>query len=114
VPAVPRALAPGYSLIKLGCVLLLAALLARALRNVKRLPTPCSELASATLFLYVSHVLILYADQVGLAHLLGAAHSPLFAIMLALVLLVLCSAFALVLRSLRGRSGSGTRAAQSL
>ena len=112
VPALSRALAPGHSLMKLGAVLLLAALLSRALRNVKRLPTPCGELASATLFLYVSHVLILYADQVGLAHLLGAVHSPLFGVVLSLVLLVLCSGFVLVLGSLRGRSGSGTRAAQ--
>lgn len=110
---VPRGVSPAYSLVKLGCVLLLAALLARALRDVVGLPRVLTLLAGETLFLYLSHVVILYADHVGLEPRLRDGHSPLFGVLLALGLLVSCGAAALLLRSLRRRSGSGTRAAQS-
>lgn len=109
--ALPRGVSPGYALVKLGCVLLLAGLLAHLLRDVERLPAWLSALSGETLFLYLSHVIILYADGVGLeAHLRGS-HTPLFGVLLAVTLLVVCSVAALGLRSLRGRSGSGTRAA---
>jgi acyltransferase len=107
------AASPGYSLVKLGCVLLLSAALARALGHRERLPRLLSGLASETLFLYVSHVLVLYADGVGLAALLGNQHSPLFGAALALVLIGLSCAGALWLRSLRAPAASGTRAAPS-
>jgi len=110
---VPRGVSPAYSLVKLGCVLLLAGLSAFALRGVARLPRPLSLLAGETLFLYLSHVVILYADYVGLEPRLRDAHSPLFGLLLATGLLVLCSAGALWLRSLRRPAGSGTRAAPS-
>ncbi|MDB4975555.1 MAG: hypothetical protein JWN48_3896 [Myxococcaceae bacterium] len=113
LPAWPAGVSPAYALVKLGCVLLLSALLAHSLRRVSRLPARASRLASQTLFLYASHTLLLYADDVGLAHWLGARHSPLFGVLLALVLLLACGAAALALGSLRGRSGSGTRAASS-
>jgi hypothetical protein len=80
---------------------------------VSRLPRVLSQLASQTLFLYVSHVVILSADHVGLVHLFGYQHGPLFGVGLALVLLLVCGALALGLGSLRARSGSGTRAAPS-
>lgn len=110
---VTRGVSPAYSLVKLGCVLLLAALLAHLLRHVARLPGLLARLAGETLFLYLSHVVILYADQVGLESRLRDGHSPLFGVLLALGLLVSCSAAALGLRSLRRRSHSGTRGAQS-
>jgi len=109
----PRGVSPAYSLVKLGCVLLLAGLLAFLLRGVTRLPRLLALLAGETLFLYLSHVVILYADHVGLEPRLRDAHSPLFGVLLALGLLVLCGAGALGLRSLRRPSGSGTRAAPS-
>ncbi|MEY4510013.1 MAG: hypothetical protein RLZZ450_2135 [Pseudomonadota bacterium] len=110
---VPRGVSPAYSLVKLGCVLLLAALLASLLRDVARLPHLLAVLAGETLFLYLSHVIVLYADHVGLEPRLRDSHSPLFGVSLAALLLVSCCAAALLLRSLRRRSGSGTRAAQS-
>ena len=110
---VPRGLSPAYSLVKLGCVLLLAGLCAFSLRNVARLPRLLSLLAGETLFLYLSHVVILYADRIGLEPRLRDAHSPMFGVLLAGGLIVLCCAGAVWLRSLRQPSGSGTRGAQS-
>jgi uncharacterized membrane protein len=104
---------PAFSLVKLACVLLLAAALAHALRNVRQLPRWLAALAGETLFLYLSHVLILYADQVGLEPRLRDRHGPWFGLLLAAGLLLVCSAGALGLRSLRARSHSGTRAAPS-
>ncbi|HVZ31874.1 MAG TPA: heparan-alpha-glucosaminide N-acetyltransferase domain-containing protein [Polyangiaceae bacterium] len=108
-PELPRPISPGYCALKLGIVFALAALLARSLRRVEHLPRGLTQLASETLFLYVSHVLILYADGVGLAWQLGERHGPALGLALALALLVLCSAAALALGSLRGRVPGGTR-----
>ena len=113
LPVAPLSVNPGYALVKLGCVLVIAGGLAQGFRHVTRLPRTLAQLASQTLFLYVSHVVILSADHVGLAHLLGNQHGPLFGVALALVLLVVCSLLALGLGSLRARSVSGTRAAPS-
>lgn len=115
-PALPLALSPGYALVKLGTVALLAGLLARLCARVTALPSLCARLASETLFLYVSHVVILYADGVGLEHRLGHAHGPWFGLALALLLGVACSAGALgfraLVRSLRGSEPGSTRGAQ--
>lgn len=110
-PALPHAVSPGYAFVKLGCVLGLASLFARLTRDARRLPGPLETLATETLFLYVSHVVVLYADHVGLEPLLRDRHGPLFGIGLTLLLLAAASAGALVLRSLRGRSRGGTRGA---
>lgn len=107
-PALPRALSPAYCALKLGLVLALAALMARAFRRVEHLPPTLQRLASETLFLYVSHVVILYADRVGLAWQLGEQHGPGVGLLLALALLASCSAAALAFRSLRGRLPGGT------
>lgn len=112
-PGGPLGSSPGYALVKLGCVALLAALLAQATRGLVRLPRLLAQLAAETLFLYVSHVLVLYADLVGLERLLGARHGPWFGLALTLVLLLACSGLALVFRSLRPRARGGTRAAPS-
>jgi uncharacterized membrane protein len=104
---------PGYALVKLGCVLLLSGLLAHLLRSVSVLPSLLSRVAKQTLFLYVSHVVILYADFVGLERHLRGRHGPATGLLLTLALLVLCSASALAFESLRRRARGGTRAAPS-
>ena len=115
-PSLPNAVSPAYALVKLGCVLLLGGALARLTRGAPALPPTLARLASETLFLYVSHVVILYADGVGLAFLLGKRHGPLFGVGLAVALLALCSLAALgfrrALRSLRGADRGSTRGAQ--
>ncbi|HEY6878883.1 MAG TPA: heparan-alpha-glucosaminide N-acetyltransferase domain-containing protein [Polyangiales bacterium] len=99
-PAVPRSLSPGYGVVKLACVLALAALLAWWLRG-RRLPGLLSRLSRETLFLYLSHVVILYADRIGLQERWRGQGSPWFGVWLALVLMVGCSAAALAWRGLR-------------
>jgi hypothetical protein len=115
-PSLPHAVSPAYCMLKLACVLGLSALLMAWLAG-RRLPALLTRLASATLFLYVSHVVILYADHVGLASQLGGRHDPIAGAMLALVLTAVCSAGALwlprLLRSLRPGARSGTRGASS-
>jgi uncharacterized membrane protein len=112
---IPPALSPWYAAIKLGCVLLLAAALVPMLASVQRLPSLFARLASESLFLYVSHVVLLYADGVGLAWQLGERHSPPFAIALAALLLVACCGAALgfrgALRSLQRPGRGSTRGA---
>jgi uncharacterized membrane protein len=103
----PRALSPGYCFVKLACVLLLAAALAQVVRT---LPPLLARVSRETLFLYLSHVVILYADQVGLEPRLRDRHSPWFGIALAIALMVVCSAGALAWR--RVRTG-GTKAPES-
>jgi uncharacterized membrane protein len=93
----PRA---SYGFLKLACVLGIAATLARLCRGWT-LPPRLAQLSRETLFLYVSHVLILYADQVGLEARWRDQRGPWFGAGLALVLLVACSAGALAWRSLR-------------
>jgi uncharacterized membrane protein len=115
-PALPHAVSPAYALVKLGCVLLLGGWLARLTRGARPLGPILGGLASETLFLYVSHVVILYADGVGLARLLGERHGPLLGLGLALALLGLCSvgalAFRRAVRSLRRTDRGSTRGAQ--
>jgi len=115
-PVLPLGVSPGYAAVKLGCVLTLAGALARTLRGVERLPRLLALLASETLFLYVSHVVLLYADGLGLAWQLGERHGPMFGVALALVLLVACGAAALgfrrLVRSLRSANRGSTRGAQ--
>ena len=76
---------------------------------------PVALLSGETLFLYVSHVVILYADGVGLAHHLGRAHGWGFGALLALALMLVCGAGALampsLLRTLRREARGGTRGA---
>jgi uncharacterized membrane protein len=107
----PLALSPGYCLVKLACVALLAAVLARA--RVRPLSPWLTRLAGETLFLYVSHVVLLYADVVGLQARCGRRHSPWVGLGLAALLMLACSAGALGWRSLRGPRQGGTRAPQT-
>jgi uncharacterized membrane protein len=111
-PRQPLALSPGYCLVKLACVSVIAGALALGWRG-RGLPKVLTVLAGETLFLYVSHVVILYADQVGLEARWRGQHSPWFGLVLAFCLLILCSAGALAWRSLRRPLASGTRAPQT-
>lgn len=113
-PASP--LSPAYCALKLSCVFGLSAALMAAFHRA-RLPRWLDRLASETLFLYVSHVVILYADHVGLAPCLGRRFGPGVGVAVAVGLMIVCGAGALA-RSrrrapLRARAQSGTRGASS-
>jgi fucose 4-O-acetylase-like acetyltransferase len=114
-PVSPR-VSPAYAALKLGLVLLCAALLARLLAG-RQLPRLLTQLGSETLFLYVSHVLILYAGHVGLAALVGRSQSLGAALAWTLGLLISTSIGALsygpALRALRARFQRGTPRPQS-
>jgi len=113
---VPARVAPAYFALKLGLVLLLAGLLIALCEGRLRLPRRLRALSSETLFLYVSHVLVLYAGQVGLSRWLGRSLPLSQALLVALGLLLGCAAGALgyrrVAHSLRAHGGGGTPRAQ--
>ncbi len=115
-PALSARVSPAHALLKLGLVVLGAALLARLLSG-RTLPRALSALASQTLFLYVSHVLVLYAGHVGLAALVGKSQSLGAALGWTAGLLISTSLGALsyerALRALRARFQSGTPRPQS-
>jgi len=90
-----------FLVLKLGLVLAVSALLAWLLFRVSRLPSLLTRLAGETLFLYVSHVVILYAAGVGLKSRVGPSLSVSSALLVALCLLIGCSAGALGYRRLR-------------
>lgn len=62
---------PAFSLVRLGCVVTMAALLAAASHRVVALPRTLRMVAGETLVLYVSHLLMLYVAGIGLARLIG-------------------------------------------
>ncbi len=90
-----------FQCLKLGLVFGFASLLALALRRVSRLPQLLTRLSAETLFLYVSHVVLLYAAGIGLKYVIGATQSLLSSLLLALMLFLACSAGALAYRRLR-------------
>jgi hypothetical protein len=107
---------PAFAALKLGLVVVFAALLAFALAG-RVLPRVLTQLASETLFLYVSHVLVLYAGHVGLSALLGHNQSLDLSLLWTLGLLICTSlgalGYASVLRALRARFHRGTPRPQS-
>jgi uncharacterized membrane protein len=111
-PATRAQVGPAACALRLGLVLLLAAALVLALEGRVRLSPLLRRLASETLFLYVSHVLVLYAGHVGLAALVGRRLSVGAALASAGALLALCSGGALAYRravqALRRRGARGT------
>jgi uncharacterized membrane protein len=113
-PGADPRVAPAFLLLKLGLVLVVAAALAAALAGVSRLPAWLETLAGETLFLYVTHVLVLYAAHVGVKARWGGTLGPGPALLVALGLLVLCSAGAFgyrrAERALRGAGRGGTSA----
>jgi hypothetical protein len=100
-----------FSLLKLGCVLLLGAGLG-ALLGGRRLPRPLLRLSGETLFLYASHLPLLYAGHVGLGALVGHRLSLSAALLAAVGLSLACALGALgyprLLPALRGRGRAGT------
>ncbi len=86
---------------KLGLVLAVSALLAWLLFRAPRLPSLLTRLAAETLFLYVSHVVILYAAGVGLKSRIGPTLPLDSSLALAFCLLIGCSSGALAYRRLR-------------
>jgi cytochrome bd-type quinol oxidase subunit 2 len=115
LPSYAARVSPAYALLKLGIVLLVAAGLAVWLEG-RVLPALLRKLSSETLFLYVSHVLLLYAGHVGLAQRIGRSQSLAWALLWTACLLLACAAGALgyrrVQRALRGRGQRGTPRAQ--
>jgi hypothetical protein len=115
-PAWPARVSPAYAALKLGLVVALAALLALLLAG-RTLPRLLTQLASETLFLYLSHVLVLYAGHAGLGALIGRTQSLGAALAWTLGLLISTSAGALsygrALRALRARFQRGTPRPQS-
>lgn len=108
-----RAVSPAYALVKVGGVLLAAALLARGLGGRARLPRWLEVLASETLVLYVSHVVVLYADHVGVAVRVGPVLSPGESVRWALGLIIASGLLALFVNALRSALGGGTRGAKA-
>lgn len=115
-PALATRVSPAHALLKLGLVLMCGALMAGLLAG-RKLPHVLRLLASETLFLYVSHVLVLYAGHVGLAALVGRSQSLGAALAWCAGLLIFASLGALsyerALRALRARFQSGTPRPQS-
>lgn len=96
-PADPLAYSasPGFSLLRVGAVLAIAALLAAASARLASLPRALRTLASETLFLYVSHLLVLYVAGVGLARTIGPTLPLAPAVAIALAMIALCALGAL-------------------
>jgi hypothetical protein len=115
LPAAAR-VSPAFAALKLGLVLLFAAFLALVLAE-RELPRVLTRLASETLFLYVSHVIVLYAGHVGLSALVGRSQSLARALSWTVGLLICTSLGALsygrALRALRARFQRGTPRPQS-
>jgi hypothetical protein len=95
--------------------LLLTALLA-ALIPARPLHRHMQRLASETLFLYATHVVVLYAGHVGLAVYVGHRLALWSSLLVALGLGTTCALGALsygrLLPALRGGRGGGTPAPQ--
>jgi uncharacterized membrane protein len=111
LPPAPARVSAAHALLKLGLVVMVAGVIAGWLRG-KMLPPRLRQLSSETLFLYVSHVVLLYASHVGLGPRIGRTLGLAGALGWALVLLIGCSAGALAYRraqqALRARGGRGT------
>lgn len=100
-----------FCLFKLGLVVAASAALAFMFESGRRLPVWLERLSGETLFLYVTHVVILYATGLGLGTLIGRTLTPFWALASALAFVFACSASALAYRraleALRQRKGGG-------
>lgn len=85
---------PAIVALRLGVVLAVASVLAMATRAI-HVPRWVSTLAGETLFLYVGHLVVLYADVVGPAHRFEHALDVPVALGVALVFLIATPAAAL-------------------
>ncbi|UJR81058.1 heparan-alpha-glucosaminide N-acetyltransferase domain-containing protein [Sandaracinus amylolyticus] len=94
---------PGFSLVRLAAVAMVAAVLAIASARVVALPRALRTIASETLFLYVSHLLALYVAGIGLARVIGPTLSLGAAITVAIVMIVACALGALAWVHIKAR-----------
>ncbi|AKF06321.1 heparan-alpha-glucosaminide N-acetyltransferase domain-containing protein [Sandaracinus amylolyticus] len=94
---------PGFSLVRLAAVAMVAAVLAIASARVVALPRALRTIASETLFLYVSHLLALYVAGIGLARVIGPTLSLGAAIAVAVAMIALCALGALAWASAKKR-----------
>ncbi len=100
----------GAGIVKLGAVILGTGAAAAMCSRVRRLPRPLETLAGETLILYVSHVVVLYAAGVGLAHVIGRTVPLPQALATAAVAIVATAVVGLGWNRLKG-SWAGRRAA---
>lgn len=94
---------PPLALSRLGGVFGMAAVFGVASTRVEALPRFSRVLASETLFLYVSHLLVLYTAGVGLSRVIGPALSTHAAIAVAIAMIFVCSLGALGWAELKQR-----------
>jgi hypothetical protein len=87
---------PHVATIKLAVVLALASVLALATQHVRRLPRVLTTLASETLAIYVSHLIVLTGAGVGLCIVLGHTLSLAAAISVGLVMIAFSAVAALL------------------
>lgn len=86
---------PAASFARIASVCGLALVLTLATRRVERLPAWMTTLAGETLFLYVSHLLVLYAGGIGLVHFLGGTLSVAQSVGVAAIMVITCGLAAL-------------------
>lgn len=86
---------PAASFMRLTAVVVGALVLTLATRRVDSLPSWMTTLAGATLFLYVSHLLVLYVGGIGLVHFFGASLSVEASAAAAVAMIAVCAAGAL-------------------
>jgi uncharacterized membrane protein len=86
---------PTASFARIATVVGFATALTVATLRVDELPKWMTTLAGETLFLYVSHLLVLYVAGIGLVHWIGGSLSLGASITVALSLIVTCSLAAL-------------------
>ena len=96
VDGVSRNAQTAFNLKKLGAVFGVVAFLAALGARLPRLPRPAAVLASETLALYVSHLMVLYAGGVGLMRLVGHSLSLPAALGVAALMVTGTAAFGLL------------------
>lgn len=97
MPSAPRVYSASiaFSLQRLGAVLCFTGVLSVASRSLVALPAWLRTLSSETLFLYVTHLLVLYASMVGLSRWVGHTLSLPAAAGVAVALMIACGGGAL-------------------
>lgn len=83
---------PVLSFERLGIVVVITLALVLATWRVQRLPRFVTDLGGETLFLYVSHLLVLYVGGVGLARWLGGRLDVGESVLAAVLMALACSA----------------------
>ena len=95
---------------RLGCVLLVLALLSQFEAASRALPRWVFRLSGETLFIYVFHVVLAYGDGLGLAAAVGRRLAPGPAVLVAAAMIALAFGGALVYRRAAGGLARSTKA----